>query len=153
MTIAMVGISPDGFAPPSPLQGADVSNEILDLICLQAFAVSRHFAFPAADDPGDRIVTLRLHIRGPEVPDVIRFADGSLAFSVRAVAARAFCLVKGFSSALPFGRERQDCERRAKKKAQDPLAHTSRGSIHISSRKDVAQNLERLSQTLQPRIP
>src|SRR5580704_5127079 len=88
MTMAKVGISSNQSDTPLFLQGANVRNEILDLICFQAFAVSRHFAFATADDPGDRIVTLRLHIRGTEIANVVRFAHGGLAFSVRAMAAR-----------------------------------------------------------------
>src|SRR5580658_6713097 len=90
MTMAMVGIRPSQSGSASLLQGAKVSDEILDLVCFQAFAVSRHFAFASTDDSGDRIVTLCLHVRGTEVPNVIRFADGSLTLSVRAVTARAF---------------------------------------------------------------
>src|SRR5580658_5929588 len=90
ITMANVGMAPKKSSSGSLLQRANVSDEILDLIRLKAFSIRRHFAFAVADDAGDRIVTLRLHLRGTEIPNVVRFADGGLALPVRAMAARAF---------------------------------------------------------------
>src|SRR5271169_5331897 len=53
ITMANVGISPTTSYSRLLLQGANVRDEILDLICLQAFPVSRHFPFAIADDSGD----------------------------------------------------------------------------------------------------
>src|SRR5580704_2210528 len=90
ITMANVGMAPKKSASDSLLQSANVSDEILDLICFQAFCVCRHFPFPAADDSSDGIVTLSLHVRGTQITNVVRFADGGLAFPVRAMAARTF---------------------------------------------------------------
>src|SRR4029077_19699790 len=54
ITIAIVGIELRKSAPLSLLQGADVSDEVLDLLWFQAFAVRRHLGFAVADDSRDR---------------------------------------------------------------------------------------------------
>ena len=87
--MAKVGISSNQSDTHLLLQGANVSNEILDLICFQAFAVRRHFPFAVADDPSDRIIALRLHIRGTKITNLVRFANGCISLPVRAVASRA----------------------------------------------------------------
>src|SRR5580700_1598992 len=106
ITMAMVGIEPAKSNGSSLLQAADVGHEILDLLRLQAFAVRRHFAFAAADDSGDGIVTLRLDIRGTEIPDLICFADRGFALSVGAMTARAFCFVESLPAGLSIHRQR-----------------------------------------------
>jgi hypothetical protein len=98
--MAMVGIEPAKPGCLSLLQGADVSDEILNLFWFQAFAISRHFAFAVADDCGDRVVTLSLHIRGTEIPDIVRFANGGFSFPVSAMTGRAFCFVESLSAGL-----------------------------------------------------
>src|SRR5580704_8130831 len=79
ITIANVGIGPKSSYSLLFFQGTNVGDEILDLVRFQAFAVRWHLALAVADDSGDHIVGLRLHICGTEIPDVIRFAHGSLA--------------------------------------------------------------------------
>jgi hypothetical protein len=140
--MANVGIAPKRRGSDLLFQSANVSDEILDLICFQTFSVCRHFCFSIADDSSDGIVTLRLDVRGTKITNVVRFADGSLAFSVRAMAARAFGFVKSIAAGLPLRRQRQKPERRAEQKAQDCLSYSFCVSIHISSRSDVAQTLD-----------
>src|SRR5580692_8043633 len=133
ITMAMVGIELRKSACQSLLQGADVRDEILDLLWFQTFAISGHFAFAAADDSGEHIVTLPLHIGGTEIPDLVRFANGGFSFPVSAVTARAFCFVESVPAGLRLRRQRQNTKRPGKQKPQGSLAHTFHVSIHISS--------------------
>jgi hypothetical protein len=145
--MANVGMAQKKTCSDLLFQSANVSDEILDLICFQTFSVCRHFCFSIADDSNDCIVTLRLDVRGTKITNVVRFADGSLAFSVRAMAARAFGFVKSVAAGLRLRRQCYKPKRRAEQKAQGCLPYSFRVSIHISSRNDVAQTLDRTSQT------
>src|SRR5580692_10801905 len=58
ITIANVGIGPRTSCSLLLFQSANVSDEILDLVRFQAFAIRRHLALAVADDSGDRIVSL-----------------------------------------------------------------------------------------------
>src|SRR5580693_3779973 len=87
-TMAMVGIDLKSDSSLL-LQRADVSDQVLNLFRLQALAVSRHLAFAAADNSCERVVALRLHIRGTQIPNVVRFAHRGLALPVRPMASRA----------------------------------------------------------------
>jgi hypothetical protein len=102
--MAMVGIDPesDGFLL---LQAANVGHEILNLLGLQAFAVSRHFGFAVADNSGEFIVTLLLNIRGTEVSDLVCFADSGFAFPVGSMTSRALCFVESLPAGLCLRRQ------------------------------------------------
>src|ERR1700722_14404 len=155
ITMATVGIElakSNGF---SLLQAADVSDEILDLLRLQAFAGRRHFAFAVTDDCGDLIVTLLLYILRTEIPDLVGLPDRGFTLSVGAMTGHAFPFIESLPAGLPPRRHRENTKRRAKQEAQDSLAHSL--SIHISSRKDLSQDSKRISHRkcvqIAPEIP